>query len=106
MNRRFTSLLFITVYSFGFSQSTEGLDAFVLEWMKDENYVQVLPFLKEGADQGDSEAQYYLGYCYQKGYGVEKDRTKALDLFTKSADQGSLKICSCGPCFTSKTFIA
>ncbi len=29
-----------------------------------------------------------LGYCYLWGYGVEQDKIKAVDLFTKTAKKG------------------
>ena len=44
--------------------------------------------LKAAADKGHKKAQYRLGMCYKDGKGVEKDRKKAFDLFTKYANQG------------------
>ena len=47
--------------------------------------------LKQKAEQGDAHAQYNLGVCYDKGYGVEKDLRKAVKWFRKSAEQGDAK---------------
>ena len=33
-------------------------------------------------------AQFGLGLCYMNGDGVEKDEAKAVELYTKAAEQG------------------
>ena len=38
--------------------------------------------------QGIANAQYNLGYCYEKGYGVTKDKEQAMQWYKKAADQG------------------
>jgi len=43
---------------------------------------------RKAADQGDQEAQYYLGVCYADGRGVPKDLSKAAEWWRKAADQG------------------
>ena len=40
------------------------------------------------AEQGHPHAQYYLGYCYYHGLGVNVCRTLALSWFQKAAEQG------------------
>ena len=44
--------------------------------------------LKVLAEQGDAEAQCRLAYYYEKGKGVEKDSEKAVEWYTKAAEQG------------------
>lgn len=39
----------------------------------------------------ESMAQYYLGSMYVNGEGVEKDYSRAVELFQKAAEQGHLK---------------
>ncbi len=41
------------------------------------------------ARNGDPLAQYNVGVCFSSGLGVEKDSTKALDWWRKSAAQGN-----------------
>lgn len=41
----------------------------------------------EGSKQGVSEAQMKLGYCYEFGKGVIKDKAKAYELYKKAAEQ-------------------
>lgn len=36
----------------------------------------------------DTEAQYFLGICYEQGWGVEVDECKAVSLYTQSAQYG------------------
>ena len=40
------------------------------------------------AAQNDKKAQYRLGFCYEKGLGVEQDFSMAVELYEKSAKQG------------------
>ena len=44
----------------------------------------------EQAEHGDAEAQLRLGYCYEKGNGVEQNYEKAIEWYTKSAEQGNV----------------
>ena len=37
----------------------------------------------------EAKAQYAVGKCYKDGKGVDKDRTKAVGLFSKAAQQGN-----------------
>ncbi len=46
--------------------------------------------LFEQAEHGDAEAQLRLGYCYEKGNGVEQNYEKAIEWYTKSAEQGNV----------------
>merc|ERR1711865_196418 len=48
-------------------------------------------FLKiEKETNGDHWAQYMLGICYQYGRGTDRDQNKAVEFYTKSADQGNI----------------
>lgn len=42
----------------------------------------------EKAGKGDAEAQFTLGLCYAKGEGVEKDDSRAVTWYRRSAEQG------------------
>ena len=44
-------------------------------------------FIK-AARQGDAEAQYNLGVCYEYGKGVPQDDAQAAEWFKKAAEQG------------------
>ena len=41
------------------------------------------------AEQGDSKAQYALGFCYYSGTGVAKDDAEAVKWYRKAAEQGN-----------------
>ena len=47
--------------------------------------------LKNQVDKGDANAQFKLGYMYDKGQGIKQDYQKAFELYTKSAKQGNDK---------------
>ncbi len=44
--------------------------------------------VKAAAEQGEAEAQYYLGERYVMGYGVRQDYDEALKWYEKAAKQG------------------
>ena len=44
--------------------------------------------LHRGIDQGDADAQTFLGAMYSKGQGVPQDYKKAAEWYRKAADQG------------------
>jgi len=43
---------------------------------------------RKAADQGDADAQFMLGWCYENGLGVERDYDQAQAWYQKAADQG------------------
>ena len=45
----------------------------------------------EFAKQGDAEAQYALGTCYETGYGVTQSYADAVVWYQKAAEQGNAK---------------
>ena len=47
--------------------------------------------LVEAAEQGDAEAQYKLGLCYDLAKGVTEDDSKAVEWYTKAAEQGHVE---------------
>ena len=54
----------------------------------------------EAAENGDPVAQLKIGVCYQTGNGIEKDETKALEWYEKSANQGNADAQTClGLCY-------
>ena len=58
---------------------------------KSEKNEEAFEYYLKAASQGDAEAQYNLGVCYRKGYGVEKNLTEAVKWYRKAADQGIAK---------------
>ena len=58
------------------------------EWYDQGLTEMYLPVFQELANKGYAAAQYNLGYCYEKGMGVSKDEEKAVEWYTKAANQG------------------
>jgi TPR repeat protein len=48
-----------------------------------------MPRLSAGIDQGNPQAQYALGFMLYHGYGVQRDRVQANDLFQQAAAHGN-----------------
>lgn len=47
-------------------------------------------YYEKSANQGNASGEFYLGYSYARGYGVEKNETKAVEWYLKGAEQGEL----------------
>lgn len=43
---------------------------------------------RAAAENGDADAQFKLGYCYDNGSGVKKDHAEAVKWYRKAAEQG------------------
>lgn len=50
---------------------------------------KVIPDFQALAERNDPFAQTFLGFCYDRGIGVKKDKRQAIELFTKASEQGS-----------------
>lgn len=46
--------------------------------------------LSQSADRDDSTIQFYIGVCYDNGYGVNEDDSEAVRWYRKAAENGSL----------------
>ena len=44
-----------------------------------------------GAEKGDADAQYFLGWAYYKGFGIKADAKQSLYWLTKAANNGSAR---------------
>jgi hypothetical protein len=68
---------------------TQPVTAESTKTAKKEADARVLKFNQELADKGDPYGQLRMGERYLAGEGVEKDLTKAREMFQKSAAQGN-----------------
>lgn len=57
------------------------------EYLNNQRYAQAFAEFKPLADTGDFRSQYYVGYLYLNGYGVEQDNQKALSYLQQSVAQ-------------------
>ena len=53
-----------------------------------KNYTEAVRLYRIAAEQGYADAQCNLGYCYERGLGVEKDPKEAVKWYRKAAEQG------------------
>jgi len=51
-------------------------------------YVEAAAWYRRAAEQGDANAQFNLGICYQNGIGIEQDYKKAITWYRRAAEQG------------------
>ena len=50
-----------------------------------KKYDLALKYCTPAAEQGDPEAQYYLGVMYDNGLGIKQDFFKAFEWYQKAA---------------------
>ena len=55
-----------------------------------QNYERAVYYYRLAAEAGYADAQNNLGYCYDNGYGVEKNEELALSWYLKSAENGNV----------------
>ena len=53
-----------------------------------ENDAEAVKWYRKAAEQGHTQAQFYLGNMYDKGRGVSEDKAEALNWWRKAAEQG------------------
>ena len=86
--KRFVALCIVAVAfatAPAFGGWDEGLDAY-----DKGNYKTALRELRPLAEQGDVDAQFYLGLMYIGGDGVPQDYKQAVKWFRLSAEQGDI----------------
>jgi len=54
-----------------------------------KDYVEAVKWYRKAAEQGHTEAQLNLGYCYANGQGVVKDKVEAYAWFSMAAKADS-----------------
>ena len=54
----------------------------------EEDPEQAVFWFRKAASQGDVDAQYLLGMCYEEGLGVQADRGEAYEWYARAAAQG------------------
>ena len=81
----------IFVNSLASPKSTSWQNLLVGLWQDhiEKNLAQAVHWYHLSAVQGDSSAQYNLGWCFQNGTGVEKNFAEAVHWYQLSADQGN-----------------
>lgn len=57
---------------------------------KDQDYAAALEEFQPLAQQGNVQAEFYLGLMYDRGYGVTHDDDQAIFWYRRASDQGSL----------------
>jgi len=55
------------------------------------NYVEAARLFRKAAEQGDIHSQFYIGQCYQYGYGVPKDSNSAAYWYKKMLNNPDIK---------------
>lgn len=54
-----------------------------------QDYTKALTYLLKAAESNDNSAEFLLGYMYEKGHGVEKDKVKAKEWYERSKAHGN-----------------
>ncbi len=66
----------------------------------EQDYSESIKWYQLSAEQGNSIAQYCLGFLYREGVGVEQNLGIGIDWYRKSADQVNADAqCCLGDCY-------
>ena len=82
MKRFFICMIFLVM-----ALSTQAF-ADYKELIRQQKYQAALAEIEPLAENGNTDAQYYLGVLYDNGYGVTKDYIEAQKWYQKAAGQG------------------
>ena len=87
MRRLFiTFFMFVGIHALAVNIDKRTLSA--LEYIQ-QGYIQYgFDELQKSASANDLAAQFYVGLCYDKGIGVEKDPNEAFRMYRKAAERG------------------
>ena len=70
------------------TESAEALYQKGNEYYKKSDFAEAVKYYRQAAEKGNANAQLQLGYCYDKGKGVQQNYEEAFKWFKKSAEQG------------------
>ena len=59
-----------------------------VRYYNEQNYIEAVKWYRKAAEQGHSEAQTNLGFCYDQGHGVAQSYSEAVYWYQKAAEQG------------------
>ena len=71
----------------GRKESAEQIYSEGSSYYEKGDYESAVKFFLKAAEQGYANAQCYLGFCYEKGQGVEQSYTEAVKWYRKAAEQ-------------------
>ena len=80
------TLVFASCGKKGQEDFEKGMEAFAAK-----DYKTAMTRFESAAGQGHDEAQYYLGLCCAKGFGVKKDMDQAFKWYSQAAEKGNAK---------------
>lgn len=69
--------------------SADDLYERALGYYNDGNYERALSYYESAAEQGHAPAMLQIGWCYDNGYGVNKNAYTATEWYRKSAEEGN-----------------
>lgn len=87
--RKILSLLFVCLFVTSSAEITlSPRIEKVFEDLAQGNVDQAIKQLKTAAATNDVTAQYYMGYCYEHGIGVDADAKLAFNMYRRAAERG------------------
>jgi TPR repeat protein len=84
--KRFIVVLALLLPLAAWAGMDEGIAAYTVG-----DYAKAMAEFKVLADQGNMEAQYFLGLFYHNGFGVKRSQAEAFKWFEKAARQGEVQ---------------
>lgn len=74
-----------------------GLGCVYLSKDTPEDFVKAVDYFERSVENGNEMAWFYLGYCYENGFGVKENQDKAIERYKKAIEFGiPLAMLNCG----------
>ncbi|MBE6074259.1 MAG: hypothetical protein E7202_06980 [Selenomonas ruminantium] len=70
------------------AQRESAINLLDFDQKEDAANKEAVRLLQQAAEQGDAEAQLWLGFCYEEGCGIAQDAKKAVDCYKRAARVG------------------
>lgn len=89
LKKTLKATMLITTAMLGLSSTAlAGTPHRAFELYQQGNYKEAARIFKDYAEQGDADAQLFLGLMYEEGQGVAQDYRQAAKWYQKAAEQG------------------
>ena len=72
-----------------YNQYPLGMREYAKGCLKIGNYQEAYNYFVKAADAGDDESKAWIGYCYENGYGVQRDIYRAKSIYHEEINKGS-----------------
>lgn len=72
-----------------YNQYPLGMREYAKGYIQIRNYQEAYNYFVKAANAGDDESKAWIGYCYENGYGVQRDIYRAKSIYQEEISKGN-----------------